>query len=309
MKRAELKEILQCLPKYKKRFYYFRDRYALLLLKLAIENTTTKKGLRSTRFSKLLDKDVVRAAIKQCRDSVYTSEDFDAYWPVHYECYYLTLGVWGSQKSSDWHQTSRTGYNLVLQMNFSSKHDEPYRKLVDPEDNRPFEFGGHPVNKGSLHTLAWARIDIDLNAGEALIEEIQNDWIREALWERRYAARRADAYSSWWNDDSRDQWIMRYVDAVLKNHEKMWDEAMLSATLWFLREEIGIRKIYYHTHTSGAVLKKISGSLPPQSLYSRLPKRFCFKRTDEVPGLLRKNVRSATKLKKLQQSRFQSLEF
>ena len=306
MQCAELKEILQCLPKYKTRFYYFKDRYALLLLNLAITGQISKKQLKNAPFSKLLDKEVVQTVLSQSRGRPLSAGEFDAYWPTQYECYFLTLGVWGSMKNV-WTQTSRRGFNLVLQLNFSSKHDEPYRKLVDPDDYRPFELGDHPVAKRELHTLAWSRLDIDLGAGEALIEEIQTDWIREALWERRYAARQRGP-NYYWGSKLQNDWVIRYVDSILRQHEAMWDEAMLSATLWFLREELGVRKIYYHTHKSGAVLKDISGNLPPRSLYTKLPKRFCFNETDEVPGLLRKNVRSVARRKKLQQSRFQSLE-
>lgn len=306
MQRAELKEILQCLPEYKTRFYYFKDRYALLLLNLAVTGQISKKELKQTPFSKLLDKGVVQAVLSQNRGRLLSPEDFAAYWPAQYECYFLTLGVWGSLRNVC-NQTSRRGFNLVLHLNFSSQHDEPYRKLIDPRDDRPFELGGHPVANGELHTLAWSRMDIDLDAGEALIEEIQTDWIREAQWERRYAARERDSYWCWWDSNPRNKWIIRYVDSILRIHEKMWDEAMLSATLWFLRDELGIRKIYYHTYRSGADLKRISGRLPPRSLYTKLPKQFCFSETDEVPGLLRKNVRSVSRIKKLEAARFNAL--
>ena len=256
MQRAELREILQCLPQYKERFYYFRDRYALLLLNLAVADKVSKKELRTTRFSQLLKKTVVQEVLARSRGRRLSAKDFDAYWPAQYECYFLTLGVWGSEKSSSLYQTSRRGFNLVLQLNFSSKHDLPYRKLVDPEDDRPFELGGHPVAKGSLHTLAWSRIDIDLNAGEALIEEIQNDWIREARMEKRFASYAEDSYWCWWDPNRRSDWVIRYVDSILNQHEAIWDEAMMSATLWFLREELGIRNIYYHTYRSGCVVKE-----------------------------------------------------
>lgn len=306
MQRDELKEILQCLPEYRTRFYYFRDRYALLLLRLAISNEVSKQDIKKTPFSKLLDKAVVQAALDRHRDQLLSADHFDAYWPVNYECFYLTLGAWGSRRANNFLQTSRKGFNLVLQMNFSSKHDVPYRKLVDPDDYRPFEFGGHPVAKGSLHTLAWSRLDLDLSTGEALIEEIQNDWIREALWARRYASRQRGP-NYYWGSKLQNDWVIRYVDTVLHRYERIWDEAILAATLWFLREEIGVRKVFYHTHESGAKLKKISHRLPPRSLYTKLPKRFCFGETDEVPGLLKKNVRSAARLKMLEQARFRSL--
>ena len=38
----------------------------------------------------------------------------------------------------------------------------------------PFEWTSHPVHEGRHRTLAWARIDLDWESGEALIEEIQN---------------------------------------------------------------------------------------------------------------------------------------
>ena len=65
MRRAELKEILRCLPRYRTRFYYFKDRYALLLLNLAITGDTSKKELSTTRYSKLLEKSATRSYLPQ----------------------------------------------------------------------------------------------------------------------------------------------------------------------------------------------------------------------------------------------------
>lgn len=305
MRRAELKEILRCLPRYRTRFYYFKDRYALLLLNLAITGVTSKKELSASRYSRLLEKSVVKEILAQCRGRAISGQDFDAYWPSRYECYFLTLGVWGSRQGH-WDQTSRKGFNLVLQLNFSSEHDVPYRKLVDPEDDRPFEFYGHPVAKAPYNTLAWSRLDIDLTRGEALIEEIQNDWIREALWARRMAVRdRGPNY--YWGSKLKNDWVIRYVDSVLRQHEAIWDEAMLAATLWFLRKEIGVGTIYYHTHETGASLKKISGRLPPRSLYTKLPRKFCFTETEQAPGFLSCKTRSVAMKKLLNQARFHSL--
>ena len=306
MRRDELDEILSCFPEYRARFYYFKDRYALLLLNLAVARETSKRELTTSRFAKLLDKQVVKDVMGARGGRPLSAQDFDAYWPIRYECYYLTLGVWGS-RDGRWDQTSRKGYNLVLQLNFSSRHDDPYRKLVDPDGHRPFEMGGHPVAEGPLHTLAWSRLDIDLARGEALIEEIQNDWIREALWARRMAIRsRERGYHP--STIVRNERLIRYVDSVLRQHEALWDEAMLSATVWFLRKEIGIRTIYYHTHRTGASLKKISGRLPPRSLYTKLPKKFCFGETRTPPALLQHKPRSVAMRRLLDQARFQTLE-
>jgi hypothetical protein len=42
-----------------------------------------------------------------------------------------------------------------------------------------FEWSAHPIRR-SPSTLAWSRVDIDFENGEALIEEIQTDWVRLA---------------------------------------------------------------------------------------------------------------------------------
>ncbi len=303
MQLVEAKEIIECLPRSKTRFYYFKDRYALLLLSLVTRNHASKKDLRTTRFAKLLEKDVVREALSQSRGEELTAEVFDTVWPVRYECYFLTLAIWGSKNRDSWYQTSRRGFNLVLQLNFSSEHDEPYKRLVDPNDARPFEYGGHPVADGRFHTLAWARLDIDLANDEALIEEVQNDWIREALWARRVAVREQGPIYYWGSKVENDR-VIRYVDNVLRQHEGIWHEATLSAAIWFLRCEIGVRNIYYHTYESGARLKSIQYSMPPRSVYSRLPRRFCFKETDEVPRFLAMNSRSRVWQQQLDQARF-----
>ena len=138
----------------------------------------------------------------------------------------------------------------MLQLNFSSAHDEPYRRLIDPEGYSPFCYFTHPISQ-TMNTLAWARLDIDLAGGEALIEEIQSDWVRDALRARRHAVR---AQGTVWLDgfEMQKDRVIRYVDSTLRRHEETWDEAMLSAAIWFLRRELGIKTIYYHTYESGA---------------------------------------------------------
>ena len=280
----DAKEIIDCLPKGKTRFYYFKDRYALLLLSLGVADQATKKEISRTRFAKLLHKQVVKEAIRRSRDSLLSPDTFNSYWPLNCECYFLSLGTWGSKRGS-WNQTSRPGYNLVLQLNFSSAHDEPYQRLIDPEDERPFSFYSHPIADGTLRTLAWARLDIDLHRGEALIEEIQTDWIRDALTARRQAQRVEDSLNFYGVEMNRDR-LIRYVDSILRIHQQTWDEAMLAASIWFLRAELGVKTIFYHTHESGARLKRISHRLPPRSVYSKLPKQFCFLPTKDRPGFL-----------------------
>jgi len=67
---------------------------------------------------------------------------------------------------------------------------------------------------------------------------------------------------------------------------KLWDEALLSAALWFLKEELGVTTIWYHTFATGNKLKRIKYTPPPRSLYSKLPRRFCFTETSEHPDFM-----------------------
>lgn len=262
---------------------------------MAADRCASKKDIRATRFARLLDKAVVKQALAQSAGRDLRADTFETVWPDHYECYFLTLGTWGSKKGWRWNQTSRRGYNLVLQLNFSSAHDDPYRRLVDPEDKRPFEDWDHPVAKKGFHTLAWARLDVDLDNDEALIEEIQNDWLRNAMRYRRFVSCERGPYHLWGSKKNNDRFV-QYVDEVLHHHQAIWQEAILSAAIWFLRIELGVRRIYFHTHESGARLKSIRYTLPPRSLYTRLPRQFCFRETDETPGFL--DVKTKTRARR-----------
>ncbi|MEM1176187.1 MAG: hypothetical protein AAGI27_15355 [Pseudomonadota bacterium] len=305
MNKEETRTILRYFKEYRERFYYFKDRYALLLLNLAADGEISKNDIKASPFAQLLDKTVVKELMSTLGSKAVAPTDLEMYWPKDVQFYYLTLGVWNGTRDR-WNQTSRRGYNLVLQLNFSNQHNGLYRRLVDPECERPFEYRCHPVSK-TMHTLAWSRMDIDLERGEALIEEIQTDWIREARWAYREAL--SDNPWFYWNTDLKKERVIRYVEKVLKAHEATWDEAMLASTLWFLRREIGIRKIYYHTHETGAAMKAIRNRLPPKSLYTRLPKKFCFKETREAPAFIWRKSRSLEKRKKVDEAKFHALTF
>ncbi len=106
-----------------------------------------------------------------------------------------------------------------------------------------------------------------------LIEELQSDWVRAARRGRdvppAVQARRR-----------------RYVEGLLADHEAIWAEALLLATLRFCREILGLERIWKHTFEGGTVLKGIDREHPPpRSLYTPLPRRFGFQVTDEAPTL------------------------
>ncbi len=306
MNKEDAQEIIDCLPKGRTVFYYFKDRYAPLLLSLANEDTLSISALKKSPLARLLDKAIIKNLIAQCGDGTLSKALLDNAWTLDYECYVLSLGLWNGQNQY-WGQTTRRGWNLVLQLNFSQQHDEQYRKLVDPKGEYMFEYTDHPIATGKRHTLAWCRIDIDESWSFALIEEVQNDWLRRASW---VAGRiRKDQETVYWRGiPFSAQNLKHYVQDTLRIHNQIWAEALLSAAIWFLRNEIGIRKIFYHTHRTGAALKKIGRVKPPRSLYTTLPRQFCFRKTREVPDFVKLSSRCPASRKLKRDATFNLLE-
>jgi hypothetical protein len=278
MDRALLDEITACLRQERTIFYYFRDRYALLLLQWAVGQGRSMRELRHSQFAGLLNKPTLRNWLSRMGKSRLEPADLDRVWGSPTQAYRVTMGQWPleSEKwSKGYHQTTRPGHNLVLQLNFSMSHNRELNAIVGAEA-RDEVWTIHPVAGGNELTMAWARLDIDLETDEALIEEIQSDWIRDATTHGRWG-RQFDSYRPW----------AKYADRVLWPHARLWPETMLSAALWFLHREIGIRRIFYHTYESGVFLKNLGADRPPRSLYTDLPRKFCFRHTHSSPLFLR----------------------
>jgi len=274
-------------------FPYFKDRYALQLLAYAAAEGQSLSDLRRGRFGPLLRKPEVRRLVGATRGVGVSWTLLDTHFPRHTQQYRITFGSWGSDEGSAWNQTTRPGHNLVVQLNFPAAHDRAYRKYIrPPDDYDPFANEFHPIDKTGHHTLAWARIDLDFDTGEALIEEVQTDWIRDAESARDAALAQilepaSDAPDWLWGSRCHAIEVFRYVEHVLSHHRKLWHEAVLAASLWVLREQLGLRRIYMHTHDTGRQLKGIGGRLPPRSLYEHLPRAFCFERAVGLPKFLR----------------------
>ncbi|MGI9463102.1 MAG: hypothetical protein ACR2OM_04145 [Aestuariivirgaceae bacterium] len=287
-------EIIACLPKERTLFPYYEDRYAVMLLERLAGEGIAIADIKSSGFGKLLSRPLIKRLVATKGDGWLSYGDLLTIPASDVEHYVLTLGLWGSAHGrANWCQTSRRGVNLVLQLNFSRKHDRLYRKLVDPQDCKPFVMDCHPVCTRGRNTLAWARIDLDWQNGEALVEEVQNDWLRDAEFYLRTARHlltsnrglRSTIHVGFQNE-VRAIDVVTYVEKVLKLHRRVWSEAMLAAAIWFLCDEIGIHRIWYHDHDTGARLKKIDQVKPPRSLYTDLPKRFCFERTCKAPEFI-----------------------
>lgn len=141
--------------------------------------------------------------------------------------------------------------------------------------------------------MSWVRLDLDLDSGECLIEEIQNDWLRNSEWQakdfEKYLRENKEAkledYYPQFKGHYRD--FIRYARDILKSYRSIWAEASLAAAIEFIWKELGEMAIYHHSADTGAVLKGIKGTRPPKSLYSSLPEKFGFQITEDAPAFLK----------------------
>jgi len=285
------REVIECMPNGRTLFHYSKDDYAFLLLQMMSKRENCIHKLRQTKARKLLEKPAVKPFLAGCADGILGPQRLpQRQHLVDEKCYRLSLDTWGGdRKHWHWTQVSRKGASLVLQMNLNRSEAEKLKGCYVSDGNDPFENCAHPTRSGEFPTLAWARLDFDLETGEALVEELQTDLIRDLQWfaEAAYEARKVGEKSF---ERCRVKFNTAKVISLWENdfaaERKHWQEAMLSAAIWFLVCEIGMRCIYYHTDTTGSFLKRITGTKPPKSLYTELPKRFCFDETAEVPQLL-----------------------
>lgn len=282
-------EIMACLPVGRTLFRYGKDHYAFNLLRRAAGEGTTVSALRKSVVAPLLEKPVVRAWLASAGGGVIRASDVpEAAWLPGAETYRLSLGIWGPNVE-DWkyHQVSRRGASLVLHLNHSNRQYQRLKPALPKDGYDPFLAYGHPEAGGQFPTIAWARMDIDLDRREALIEELQTDRIRdlERAVKRARNAEPGTKVTFWSTELDRDA-LLEYWDTEMHRHAAIWDEAILTAALDFLHREIGVRRVFYHTHEGGATLKHIRKRQPPRSLYTSLPRKFCFRLTSEAPGML-----------------------
>lgn len=286
-----LDEVIACLPQGRTFFHYHRDRYVLLLLEqLARAGTIhTLADLKRTPFAHWLQKGFVKQWLAaQGRTDLPVSALLQ-HWPAElpHDSYLLSLGRWGQDRRARWRQTSRPGWNLVLHLNLPLAH----RRQLDHAgagDLDCLQWEGHPRD-GHRLTLAWARIDLDFASGEALVEEVQGDWLHQVAQLRRRALRQQAEglrQMSWYGMEVRTGALLAYAEQVAAQ-EKVWQEAMLAATLWFLWRELGIGRVFYHRYETSLLLKHFDAHwAPPRSLYTDLPERFGFRLVNDGPGFI-----------------------
>ncbi|MGB0839687.1 MAG: hypothetical protein ACPGXL_06080, partial [Chitinophagales bacterium] len=170
-----LTDILYCLSNDERMIFpYFKDRYALQLLSyfVAMEQDQQKaiNQIKQSPYQGLLNKPLLKNITKQCANGFLHTKDLNDYWEGMPLMYRLTLDKWGEtvgkkwRGSRDYHQTSRAGQNLVLQLNFCGGDHKAYNKYLKRTDEQYalFQAGCHPTK---INTLAWARLDLDLDTG------------------------------------------------------------------------------------------------------------------------------------------------
>jgi len=79
--------------------------------------------------------------------------------------------------------------------------------------------------------------------------------------------------------------LQYYIDNILGPYQQIWAEASMAAAIRFIRQELGISNVYYHSFDTGKKIKAVSGS-PPRSMYTQLPKQFGFELVSNHPEFL-----------------------
>jgi hypothetical protein len=281
-------------------FAYQKGDYALQLLLLTIGGGRPIGALRQSRFGRLLEKPELRPVLARAPGILKPSHLLAAL-AAERESFSLTLERWGSpvcryrSYHSPYHQTSRPGHNLVVQLNFPRVHDRAYRALVEPTGEHPFMFTDHPARDSEPFTLAWVRLDVDTEAGEVLIEEVQCDWVRNSRYFGEAAAGWLEAgepaslaFESELGGTAPR--VLSYLERTLAPYAALWAECALAAALAFVYERLALRRVFFHTYDSGRLMKGLR-SAPPRSLYTDLPRQFCFLETDEPPRAFRRDKR------------------
>lgn len=284
MKSQLLDEVIACLPTGKTHYRYFSGAYAARILSMMLPEKVELHRLKQTRFKRLLEHKTVKPLLSHCGDGVLDRQLLESSWAEPSRAFLLKLSRWGGRGERSWHQISRGGENLVLQLNLPMQNLRQYHRWVDPSGHSSLNgtWSSHPVqtevsSPRFRETLAWSRIDFDFESNEALIEEVQSDATRTVI-------RMAKRYGRCGCKSCLDK--LRYVK-WFEPYLELWAEALLCATIEFIRNELGIERIFMHTARSGWMVKKMSKTWrAPRSLYSDLPKKFAFKQTYSAPEFL-----------------------
>ncbi len=286
MDKETLTRVHRALPRGRTLFHYIDDRDALLLLGWVAGDGVAVADLKRSRYARLLARPGVKPLLATLGDGILRAADVEHWWPYRPWTYRVGFGRWplrGERWQRDYHQMTRPGHNLVVRLDFVQSHNRITRDLVG-DDVRSAMWRMHPVAPGDPTaaagplTLGWARVDLDLEEREALVEEVQSDWVGVA---REPCTCEGEGCEG-------DGW-KRYHCRLFETYCKTWAQVVLAATLQQLIESLGIRRIFMHTPDTGTRMKGMDRTwTAPRSLYTDLPKRFCFQPTHCPPMFLKR---------------------
>lgn len=305
----EISLIRQVLPE-TMLFHHYPDRQSPWVLAQAMPGDVPVRKLRQGPFARFLDRPLVRPVVAgsggmvRQRDMIALAHAgramrmeglsagavaaLETAYAGTWRDYELSFTSWGTGADWSWGQVSRKGGNLVLQLGFPSEHAAILGRHFRAPVRKEFEYPDHPIREVGRPTLAWVRLDVDLDAGAALIEEVQSDWLRNVSW-RAARIRRHDP-------QSRQLKTLESYEAKLRAaYAKGWAGAALLSALMLLVDEFAVHNIWMHQPGPGAVLKDIPGRQPPRSLYTDLPKSFGFRPTRDAPAFLERPRRKVLK--------------
>lgn len=298
-------DLVACLPQGRTVFRYGHGQFAPMLVTEFLRRGWTARELRSSAYGRLLDHDAIKPVLAAKGRLELTEQDLKLALPQTALAYRLTVSPWFSGNDRKYNQLSRHGCNLVLQLNFASDHDRHFDDLFGRGNNWLLRKDAHPMSR-SLNTLAWARLDIDLDDGSMLIEEIQSDWgrnaaafARNARWRFRRLQRNGILIKGVSTPEQLQNRAVAYANTILPDYSDRWQEKMMAACQTFAFTELGLDCIYMHTFETGNLLKGIDPELgaPPRSIYADLPKRMGFSTNVGGPRFLLPQLR-ATKIRR-----------
>ncbi|MBS9778459.1 MAG: hypothetical protein KGV50_06815 [Gammaproteobacteria bacterium] len=309
MDKKQLDEVLACFENERRTYRYFSDKYCVDILSRWLGEGKSISEIKRSPLAGFLHRPWVKAHLAKLGGNRLTADALALWWRDGEQHFQQTLAAWSDTYDWRWGQTSRRGYNLVLQLNFTQSHNRDYDKWIKGSRFCVYNASYHPVYQGEeRHTMAWARIDISDDLSEALIEEIQTDWLRDAdSTLRRTKDNQCQCVCCKKRHTEGKEKFERYHEKHIVPLRDVWSEAILNAALSLLFDDIGVERVFYHDFDTGNVLKHIDCGKPPRSLYTQLPKRFGFAKTTAIPTFL-DNKSTVKRLSKVAEPMFYIME-
>lgn len=285
MNNEEIRYIKRCIDT-PLTFQYSEGTFAKILLDYTTKDGERIANIKNNRMGYLLNKPSIKKIVAQCGNGILDKDLLKEEWTEKTKIFSLSIGQWGilesKKKNCTYYQVSRPQKSLVLQVNFGGDHDNFFYSNFSKKQRVFFSEDLH-AGHFKRNSLGWVRIDLDLDSGESLIEEVQTDWMKTVLQLRKELKKENSDHLLVMNRPSA---CKSYVDYMLARY-KNWDEILLSSAIRFLKEELGMETIWYHTFESGRFYKMMPDySLPPRSLYTTLPKKMGFECVNEIPKIL-----------------------